>query len=141
MGVKAYDCICITIVQLRKGIRKHKVKWEEIYAIIEKYSTDQEFRISTAFPDGGLGLLLPRLGRAALNQVDDGDAVFSRYAIWANTARDTIIEATKKIEQGRSEREIRPLLIEVANALSAFSDIQALFNPMFHAGNDGQKTP
>lgn len=125
---------------MRKGRRKNKVKWEEIDAIIEKYSTAHEFRISTAFPDGGVGLLMPRLGRAALNQCENGEAVFSRYAIWANTARDMIIEATKKIEQGRSEREIRPLLIEVANALSAFSDIQALFDPMFHGGNDEQKT-
>jgi hypothetical protein len=126
---------------MRKGTRKNKVKWEEIEAIIEKYNTDQEFRISTAFPDGGLGLLLPRLGRAAMNQLEDGEATYSRYAIWANTARDTIIEAARRIEKGRSEREIRPLLIEVANSLSAFSDIQALFDTMFHnRSQDGTET-
>lgn len=121
---------------MRKSTRKNKVKWEDIEAIIEEYNTAHEFRISTAFPDDGVGLLLPRLGRAAMNQVYDGDAVFSRYAIWANTARDTIIEAVKRMEQGKSEREIRPLLIEVANSLSAFSDIQAKFDPIFHGGND-----
>ena len=125
---------------MRKGTRKNKVKWIDIEAIIEKYSAAHEFRISTAFPDGGVGLLLPRLGRAALNQCENGEAVFSRYAIWANTARDTIIEAAKRIEQGRREREIRPLLKEVANALSAFSDIQALLDPMSYTGNNEQKT-
>lgn len=112
---------------MKKKVRKNKVTEKEITAIIERYSTDQEIIISKAFPDGGLGLIMPRLGRAALNQIDDGEAVFSRYAIWANTVRDTILEAAKRIEQGRSEREIRPLLTEVANSLSAFSDIQALF--------------
>jgi hypothetical protein len=66
--------------------------------------------------------------------------MYSRYAIWANTARDTIIEAARRLSAGRSEREIRPLLVEVANSLSAFSDIQALFDPVFHGGNDEQKT-
>lgn len=121
---------------MRKGIRKNKVKWEEIEAIIEKYSTDQKFRISTAFPDGGLGPLLPRLGRAALNQIDDGDALFSRYAIWANEAHDMLIEAATRLETGKSPRDIMPLLIEVANSLSAFSDIQALFDPIFHRRSD-----
>jgi hypothetical protein len=122
---------------MRKKIRNNKVKWEQIEAIIEKYSTDQELRISTAFPDGGLGLLLPRLGRAALNQIGpEGDAIYSRYAIWANTARDTIIEAASRIERGKSEREVLPLLIEVANSLSAFADIQALFDPIFHGRSD-----
>jgi hypothetical protein len=125
---------------MKKRVRKNKVTEKEITAIIERYSTDQEIIISTAFPDGGLGLLMPRLDRAAMNQVVDGDAMFSRYAIWANTARDTIIEASRRLSAGRSEREIRPLLVEVANSLSAFSDIQALFGPIFHGDNDEQKT-
>jgi hypothetical protein len=126
---------------MKGRIRNNKVTEKEVEAVIEKYSTDQEILTSTAFQDGGLGLLLPRLSRAALNQIEDGEASYSRYAIWANTARDTVIEAARRLEKGRNPRDIMPLLIEVANSLSAFSDIQALFDPMFHAGNNEQKTP
>lgn len=118
---------------MRQGRKQRKVKWDEIQLIIEKYNTTRELKISDTFQDGGLGLLFPRLGRAALNQIEPGgDAIFSRYGIWANTARDTIIESIKLLEQGERIREALPLLIEVANSLSAFSDIQALFDPIFH---------
>lgn len=100
-----------------------------ISKVIEEFSTDKILKISSAYSDGGLESLFPRLERAALNQIESGDAIFSRYAIWANTVRDTIVEAIKMINESSNCKEVRPLLIRAANSLSAFSEIQALFDP------------
>lgn len=99
-----------------------------IYKIIEDYSTEKALKISSAYTDGGLEPLFPRLERAALDQIVSDDSTFSRYAIWANTVRDTIIEAIKVINENSSYKEVRPLLIRAANSLSAFSEIQAVLD-------------
>ena len=95
--------------------------------IIRKYERTDDFLISTAYGDGGLGPLFPRLERAVLNQIDGGDATLNRYAIWANTVRDNLIEVIKVIER-EPDKAIRHLKIAV-NSLSCFSDIQAHFDP------------
>jgi hypothetical protein len=102
---------------------------EIISKIIDNYSAEKSIRISSAYTDGGLEPLFPRLERAALDQVESDDETFSRYAIWANTVRDTIIQAVKMINENSNNKEVLPLLIRAANSLSAFSEIQALLDP------------
>jgi len=99
---------------------------DDVDRIIEKYDSESEFRISEAYPDGGTGMLSGRLHRAALNQIELGAATFSRYAIWANTVRDHIVAAERAMTAGDLE-ESRRLLYSAANSLSAFSDIQAVY--------------
>ncbi len=100
---------------------------EEMEAIIAKFDTDQEFRISYAFVDGGIDPLSGRLSRAALNQLYEGEATISRYGIWANTVRDNIRQADVEINNGNI-MEARRLLYRAANSLSAFSELQANFD-------------
>jgi hypothetical protein len=68
--------------------------------------------------------------RAALNQAEEGEATVSRYGIWANTVRDNIRESIEEIDKGNID-EAKRLLKRAANSLSAFSEIQALFDTMF----------
>jgi hypothetical protein len=97
--------------------------------IIEHCNNDHELFVSKAFGDGGIDPLFPRLGRAAMNQPSDGEATLSRYGIWANTVRDNIIEAMDLLNAGE-DREAKRHLRRSVNALSAFAEIQALFDPM-----------
>ena len=95
-------------------------------AIMRKYDSE-ELVVSRAHGDGGTDPLWPRFHRAAINQMSGGEATLSRYAIWANTVRDNIIRA---LELGfDSPGEARELLVRAANSLSAFSDVQAYFDP------------
>ena len=96
--------------------------------IIEKYNDDKRLLISDAYEDGGTSSLFPRLGRAALNQVNNGEATLSRYGIWSNTVRDHISDAIRMMESGNQEEAIR-LLTAAHNSLSAFADIQSIFDP------------
>jgi hypothetical protein len=102
---------------------------EDIDRLIESFDTDREFRISKGFSDGGLDPLFPRLLRAAYNQQSNGDAMESRYGIWANTVRDNIIQAEREMSTGNLD-EARRLMRRAANSLSAFSELQARFDPM-----------
>ena len=107
-----------------------------LYEIIVKYESSQNFLISKAFTGGGTEDPTRRLLRAAENQACHGDgmATLSRYAIWANTVRDNIIEATKNIE--RNPEASLKFLARAVNNLSAFCDIQALFDPYEHGKKD-----
>lgn len=102
---------------------------KEIEVIIKKFDSDQEFRVSEAFPDGGIDSLGARLHRAAFDQFCDDKAMVSRYGIWANTVRDNIRQADAEIESGNM-REARRLLCRAANSLSAFAELQANFESM-----------
>ena len=96
--------------------------------IVEHYD-QRELRISTAYLDGGADPLWPRFSRSAGNQISKGPAALSRYAIWANTVRDNIIRGMEELESG--DRELgRYHLVRAANSLSAFSDVQAHFDPL-----------
>jgi len=101
---------------------------KKISKIIDQYHLSSDFIISEAYGDGGACNPAPRLNRAALNQLEGEDgATLSRYAIWANTVRDNIIEAANLIND--YPRESIKLLKMSANSLSAFSDIQEFFDP------------
>ena len=99
----------------------------DLNALLESYAVN-ELKISRAITDGGVDPLWPRLKRAALNQESQGPAMVSRYAIWANTVRDNIIEGLQNAERGDLE-SAKYFLIRAANSLSAFSELQAQFDP------------
>jgi hypothetical protein len=108
-------------------MNNHKIS-ERIDEIIVQFNSSSKFSISNIYGDGGACNPAPRLNRAAINQIEGEDgATLSRYAIWANTVRDNIIEAVEllKTDQDKSIE----LLITSANSLSAFSEIQAIFDP------------
>ena len=107
-----------------------QTKEEQIQDLIQWYQNSLNLKVSEAYQDGGLELLFPRLERAAMNQADGGDVTVSRYAIWANTLRDNIIACIRELGGDAENREVIKKLVQVANALSAFSDIQALLDPM-----------
>ena len=98
--------------------------------ILERYEETEDYLISQAYGDGGAVNPFPRLHRAVINQIDGGDATLSRYAIWANTVRDNLIEFTKLIESD-TDKALDHLRISI-NSLSCFCDIQAHFDPFEH---------
>lgn len=108
---------------------------EEMVDLIERFNTDQEFRVSEAFLDGGIDPLFGRLHRAAVDQLCADKAAVSRYGIWANTVRDNIRQAVTEIDNGEP-REARRLLYRAANALSAFAELQANFASMGSSESD-----
>ena len=110
--------------------KMRQTKEEQIKDLIKWYQNSLTLKVSEAYQDGGLEPLFGRLERAAINQVDCGDATVSLYAIWANTLRDTIIACIRELGGDAENREEIKKLVQVANALSAFSDIQALLDPM-----------
>lgn len=100
---------------------------EDLRRIVDRYSQDR-IVVSNAYGDRGIDPLWPRFERAANNQRTHGEATLSRYAIWANTVRDNIIEGLSLIEAGKVE-DAKRLLLRAANSMSAFSDVQAYFDP------------
>ena len=88
------------------------------------FMTDSDLVTSDANVDGALDPLFPRLFRAAMNQLVDGPAAVSRYAIWANTVRDNLVAALEAEDEAKRRR----LLIRAANSLAAFAEIQSLFD-------------
>ena len=99
---------------------------QDINDILERYQVNS-LQLSKAYPDGGTDPLWPRMQRAALNQLDAGDATLSRYAIWANTVRNNIVAALDAQDDNETE-QARFHLIRAANSLSAFSELQKLFD-------------
>jgi hypothetical protein len=102
---------------------------ELVNQIIESFDREDKVVLSEAYSDGGTDPLSPRLGRAVLNQISEGDATFSRYAIWANTVRDNIIRAISLLENQDTDEAYRHL-VRAVNSLSAFTEIQALLDPL-----------
>ena len=102
---------------------------KKITKIIETYDSPS-LLVSSAYPDGGTEPLFSRLERAASNQACEGEAAISRYAIWANTVRDTIIECLFDLGDDPQNREVIQKLVRAANSLSAFAEIQKLMAPV-----------
>lgn len=97
-------------------------------AIAERYDTDR-LVVSTAYADGGTEPLRGRLEGGLINQMEGGDAMAARYAIWANTVRDNIIAGMNALKAGE-QNEGYWHLVRAANSLSAFSDAQAYLDPL-----------
>ena len=106
--------------------RAPKLTEEHLAKIIRRYDHD-ELVISKAYADGGTDPLWPRFERSAMAQNDNGSATVSRYAIWANTVRDNIIQGMADMEQG-DVGGARQYLVRAANSLSAFADVQTHFD-------------
>ena len=104
---------------------------ERINEIIEKYHSSRAVILSGAYTDGGTegGLhgMGMRLARAAGNHVRADPASQARYGIWANTVRDHVLEAISALDQVGADSHSIQKLRSAANSLSAFADIQALF--------------
>lgn len=100
---------------------------DKLGEIVDRYG-QPELRVSTAYADAGTDPLWSRFTGVVINQMDGGEAMPARYAIWANTVRDNIIEGMKAMEEGNVEAG-RHHLIRAANSLSAFADVQAYFDP------------
>ena len=118
-------------------MKKEIILTNKIYEIIENYESTDDFLISTAYGDGGAVNPFPRLHRAVANQTGGGEATLSRYAIWANTVRDNIIEATNLLVED-PDKAIQHLKVSI-NSLSCFCDIQAHIDP-FEMG-DTEREP
>lgn len=102
--------------------------FDELQALLKKFDSDQELRVSDAYADGGLTMLFGRLERAVVNQVEDGEATVPRFAIWANTVRDHISTAIRLLDGGGNKDEAIRLLTHAHNSLSAFSEVQRRFD-------------
>lgn len=125
--LKRSDIVYVVYVKLeQQSILETNMIEDDVNEIIENFNSDREFLVSEAFLDGGIDPLFGRLGRAALNQLSEGEAALSRYGIWANTVRDNIRQADEELENG-SIGEARRLLRRAANSLSAFAELQAKF--------------
>lgn len=101
----------------------------DLQALLRKFDSDQELRVSHAYEDGGLTMLFGRLERAVVNQVENGESTVSRYAIWANTVRDHVSTAMQLLDGGGNRDEAIRLLTHAHNSLSAFSEVQRRFDP------------
>ena len=110
----------------------HKLTRERLDELINLYD-QPEIRLSKTYGDGGSESPWPRFERAALNQRNGGEAALSRYAIWANTVRDNIIAGIETMEAGDLHAS-KAYLVRAANSLSAFSHVQAYFDPMNMGG-------
>ena len=108
--------------------RTRSLTTETLSAITQRYDTDR-LVISTAYTDGGVTHLRGRLEGGLLTQMEGGDAMAARYAIWANTVRDHIIAGMEALIAGQAEEGNR-YLVRAANSLSAFADAQAYLDPL-----------
>lgn len=111
--------------------KSSKPSCDDLQALLRKFDSDQELRVSHAYEDGGLTMLFGRLERAVVNQVENGEATVPRYAIWANTVRDHISAAMRLLDGGGNKDEAIRLLTHAHNSLSAFSEVQKKFDPIF----------
>jgi hypothetical protein len=116
-------------LELKKQGHNHRYLQEKLDEIVSPFDTDERLVVSDAYGDGGTSPLFLRLLRTASNQCVEGNATVSRYAIWANTVRDSISTALRLIENGQKEDGYR-LLRAAHNSLSAFSEIQKHFDPL-----------
>lgn len=103
-----------------------QITLDQLSAIAERYGTNR-LVVSTAYVDGGVEPLRGRLEGGLLNQLEGGDAMAARYAIWANTVRDNILAGMNALKAGESAEGYRHL-IRAANSLSAFADAQVYFD-------------
>jgi hypothetical protein len=107
--------------------KKHQL--QAIHEILERFDNDlniqklNAYEVSEAVHDGPLN---GRLERAAINQIEEGIATFSRYAIWAETVRGILLSAEADIAEGHLTDDTLRKLRRCINALSAFSEIQRI---------------
>ena len=94
---------------------------------VERVIPLQEYEVRGSLSLESSIMLQPRLERAAMNQLTDGDATLSRYAIWAETVRGIVLDA---LEQMDGDSDTKRNLTRAANSLGAFAAIQQQLSPM-----------
>ena len=65
---------------MKREKRLKSITVDELNEIIRIYDVNQ-IKLSEAYGDGGADAPWPRFHRAVINQIEDGEATFSRYAI------------------------------------------------------------
>lgn len=109
--------------------RNKDISTEKILSIISKCNSQRLLsQTPLIYSKNDITYLFPRLERAAINQIENGDATISRYALWAETVRNCILYGASLFEEGDAECG-KNLIIQAANSLSAFYEIQAHFDP------------
>ena len=106
---------------------------QALESIIRRFDSDERIvplasrEVSNALSLENSIMLHSRLERAAMNQITEGEATLSRYAIWAETLRGIVLDAAEK---SRADVDTRRNLMRAANSLAAFSAIQWQLSPM-----------
>ena len=114
---------------------KNKLDYDSMLRISQAFDTDERLvpfsalEVSRSLPLKHSLMLAARLERAAGNQLSDGDATVSRYAIWAETVRGIILDAIECLDTLPEHSDKRRNLIKAANSLAAFSSIQSELDP------------
>ena len=108
--------------------KKKRLTEVELSEVVSRFDVPTVVK-SDAYLDGGTDPLWPRFERSVGNQMENGGATLSRYAIWANTVRDNVLAGMNAMSDG-DEKLCRYYLIRAANSLSAFSEVQATFDPL-----------
>lgn len=101
---------------------------EQLQALIDRYD-QPALIVSEAYAGSPIDRVWSSFWGGAMNQAEGSDAMAARYAIWANTVRDSIIAGMKAMEAGDAD-EGQALLTRAVNSLSAFADVQACLDPM-----------
>ena len=101
---------------LRNIIDKHLAQYEEVYPFCGDIRP-------------GVNLLM-LFERGAINQIENGEAVESRYANWAHALNQCSETALANID-GEKKEEARFLLKLVSINLSAFSEFQSEIDSIF----------
>jgi hypothetical protein len=114
-------------------VKEKEHQAQAIHEILERFDDDRKIQHLNAYEvSEGISLdeafmLIPRLERAAINQINDGSATVSRYVIWAETVRGILLSAEADVAEGNLTGDTLRKLRKCINALSAFSEIQQIF--------------
>ncbi len=114
---------------------KPKLDHEDMSRIIQDFDTEERLvpfsamEVQDALPLDISFMLSARLERAAGNQLSDGEATVSRYAIWAETVRGIILDAINSVGESPRHSATKRNLTKAANSLAAFSTIQSKLDP------------
>jgi hypothetical protein len=97
--------------------------------ILQRFDDDRKIHDLNAYEGSAGGPWNGRLEAAAVDQIEDDVDAIPRYAIWAETVRGNLLSAEADITAGKSTNDALRKLRSSVNALSAFSEIQRIFDP------------
>jgi hypothetical protein len=108
-----------------------KLRSAALQEILARFDNDREIVAFREFQQQDLNsddLMMGRLERSALNQVVNNEpTMFTRYAIWAETVRGSLLFTEENLRGQIPEENIRRLK-RCVNSLAPFSEIQRLFS-------------
>jgi hypothetical protein len=114
-------------------MRKKERQLKAIDIILERFDDDRSIPNLHAYEsyaaDQG-GPLNLRLRAGALDQIEGDLGAIPRYAIWAETVRGNLLSAEADVAVGNVTDETLQRLRRCINTLSAFSEIQRIFDPV-----------